>query len=186
MIRGVVGAALAALVSIVGVLAGASVQAEEWNWTNPVIKDFGPVVPRPDAALQPDKNADYKVVFNVTAWATPDKVEPGLERVARTVNLFASAGVPASHLHFIAVIHGPATPAVLDDAHYREKFNVDNPNIKLIAALKNAGVQVVVCAQALANFKFPDAWVDPNVQVTLAALTDLIILQQQGYILVPL
>ena len=92
MIRGV-GAAFAAAVGVIVVLASPGVQAEEWNWTNPVIKDYGPVVPRPDAALQPDKNADYKVVFNVTAWATPDKVEPGLERVARAVNLFASAGV---------------------------------------------------------------------------------------------
>jgi intracellular sulfur oxidation DsrE/DsrF family protein len=180
------GATFAAVVSALGMLAATGVQAQEWNWTNPVIKEFGAVVPRQDAALQPDKNADYKVVFNVTAWATPDKVQPGLERVARSVNLFASAGVPASHLHFIAVIHGPATPAVLDDSHYREKFSVDNPNVKLIAALKNAGVQVVVCAQALATFKFPDGWVDPDVEVTLAALTDLIILQQQGYILVPL
>src|SRR5262245_23758832 len=111
------GAALAAAVGVIVTLASAGAQADEWNWTNPVIKDFAPVVPRPDAALQPDKNADYKVVFNVTAWATADKVEPALERVARAVNLFASAGVPTSHLHFIAVIHGPATPAVLDDAH---------------------------------------------------------------------
>lgn len=177
-------AALAAAVLGIAVAAGA--QAQEWNWTNPTIKGFGAVVPLPNAGLQPAKNADYKVVFNVTAWGTPEQVQPGLERVARSVNLFTSAGVPLSRLHFIVVIHGPATPAVLDQGHYLEKYGVGNPNVDLIAALEEAGVQVVVCGQALAHNKFPEAWVNPEVEVTLAAITDLIILQQQGYVLVPL
>ena len=94
--------------------------------------------------------------------------------------------MPLSRLHFIAVLHGPATPAILDNSHYREKFGVDNPNVELIAALEKAGAQVVVCGQALAHNKFPDAWVNPEVEITLSALTDIIILQQQGYVLMPL
>lgn len=186
MSRGSIAGLAAAVLGIALSATSSGVHAQQWNWTNPAIKEFGAVVSLPNAALQPDKNVDYKVVFNVTTWAAPDKVEPGLERVARTVNLFASAGVPVARLHFIAVIHGPATPAVLDQGRYLEKYGVGNPNADLIAALEQAGVRVVVCGQALAHFKFPDSWVNPQVDITLAAITDLIILQQQGYVLVPL
>ena len=168
------------------VLASACAVADEAKWINPTIADYGPVVSLPDAAMQPSKDIDYKVVFNVTTGGDSDKVNAGLDRVARTVNIFTSAGVPTSHLHFVAVIHGPATPSVLDNQHYRQKFNVDNPNIKLISELGQAGVKVVVCGQALAHNKFPHDWVNPDVELTLAAISDLIILQQQGYVLMPM
>jgi intracellular sulfur oxidation DsrE/DsrF family protein len=168
-----------------GALA-ASAGAAEPSWVNPVIKDFGAVVSLPDAGMQPSKDVDYKVVFNITVSGGNDKVNPSLDRVARTVNVFASAGVPVSRLHFIAVVHGPATPAVLDNEHYREKFSVDNPNVKLISALQSAGVKVVVCGQALAHNKFPQEWVNKDVETTLSALSDVIILEQQGYVLFPM
>ena len=178
-------AALAA-VAVASAFHVSAAQAEELNWINPTIQEAGAIVALPTAGMQPDKNTDYKVVFNVTGRGAPEKIEIGLDRVARSVNLFTSAGVPLSRLHFIVVVHGPAAPAILDDAHYKEKFGVENPNTKLISALEKAGVQVVVCGQALAHNKFPEAWVNPQVEITLAALTDLIILQQQGYVLVPL
>ena len=167
-------------------LAVTAASAAEPVWINPAIPDFGAVVSLPDSGMQPSKDTDYKVVFNVTLGGGNDKVNPSLDRVARTVNVFASAGVPLSHLHFVAVVHGPATPAVLDNEHYKEKFSLDNPNIKLIAELKAAGVKVVVCGQALAHNKFPHEWVNRDVEITLAALSDVIILEQQGYVLMPL
>jgi intracellular sulfur oxidation DsrE/DsrF family protein len=174
---------------VVPVLFGfisASALAEDAKWINPTIADYGAVVSLPDAAMQPSKDAEYKVVFNVTAGGDSDKVNTGLDRVARAVNIFTSAGVPASHLHFVAVVHGPATPSILDNEHYRQKFNVDNPNVKLISELSKAGVKVVVCGQALAHNKFPHDWVNREVELTLAAISDVIILQQQGYVLLPL
>jgi intracellular sulfur oxidation DsrE/DsrF family protein len=164
----------------------ASAIAEDAKWINPTIADYGAVVSLPDAGMQPSKDTQYKVVFNVTSGGDSDKVNPGLDRVARAVNIFTSAGVPASHLHFVAVVHGPATSSVLDNEHYRQKFNVDNPNVKLISELSKAGVKVVVCGQALAHNKFPHDWVNREVELTLAAISDVIILQQQGYVLLPL
>jgi intracellular sulfur oxidation DsrE/DsrF family protein len=166
--------------------AAATSAAGETVWVNPAVPDFGAAAALPDAALQPDKSTDYKVVFNITAAGPNEKINPSLDRVARAVNIFASAGVPASHLHFIAVIHGPATPAILDNVHYKEKFSVDNPNIKLISELKAAGAQVVVCGQALAYNKFPHEWVNHDVEITLSAISDVIILQQKGYVLFPM
>ncbi len=167
------------------ILSG-GVAAAELNWVNPAVPDFGSSVALPDSAMQPDRNADYKVVFNITAGGPNDKINPSLERVARAANIFASAGVPLSHLHFIAVVHGPATPSVLDNDHYQEKFSSDNPNVKLISELKAAGVKVVVCGQALANSKFPQEWVNKDVEVTLSAISSVIILEKQGYVIFPM
>jgi intracellular sulfur oxidation DsrE/DsrF family protein len=186
VIKGLVAALVAAVLGFAGAAGSEGARAQEWKWSNPVIEEFGAIVWLPDASLQSATNIDYKVVFNVTNSAGQDKLNPGLERIARTVNLFSSAGVPPSRLHLVAVIHGPATPSILDDAHHREKFGVANPNTQLISALKKAGVQVMVCGQALAHFKFPAGWVDPQVETTLGALTAVILLQQQGYVLVPL
>jgi len=160
--------------------------AAEPEWSNPVIKGYGKIVSLPNAAMQPNKNADYKVVFNLTVGGDPDKLNSSLDRVARTVNIYGSAGVPASHLHFVVVIHGPATPIVLDSTHYQEKFKFDNPNIALIDELEKVGVKVVVCGQALAHNKFAQEWVYPKIELTLSAITDIIILEKSGYVLFPL
>jgi len=187
MTRNSLWAALGAPLLALALLAGGTpAGAAEPEWIDPVIKGYGKMVALPNAAMQPDKNADYKVVFNLTAAGDADKVNPSLERVARTVNIFASAGVPTSHLHMIVVIHGPATPIVLDNAHYKDKFKVDNPNVPLIDALEKAGVKVVVCGQAVAYNKIEHAWVNPQVELTLSAITDVIILEKQGYLLFPL
>ena len=152
------------------------------HWVYPVIKGYGPVQPLPHAAEQPSKDKVYKVVFDVTSGAKDHaKVAPGLDHVARAVNVFASAGVPVSHMKFVAVVHGPATASVLDNAQYHKQFGVDNPNIKLIAALRKAGVKVQVCGQALADNRIAHAWVNPDVTITLSALADLAIYGNAGY-----
>jgi intracellular sulfur oxidation DsrE/DsrF family protein len=160
--------------------------AGEADWAYPGIPGYGKVMPAPKAGLQPDNSAQYKVVYNVNERGEPEKLNPALDKLARSVNIFASAGVPLKNMHFIGVVHGPATFALLDNEHYRERFQVDNPNLKLIEALDKAGVKIMVCAQALANLKLQPEWVDPKVEVTLSALSDFVLLQQQGYVFVPL
>ena len=174
-----------ASICIFGVLILAKTAAAEPVWVHPAVPDFGASASLPDAGMQPDKNTEYRVVFNITGEGPNEKINPSLERVARAANIFASAGVPLSHLHFVAVIHGPATQSVLDNDHYREKFSVDNANVKLISELKSAGIKVIVCGQALAAKKFPHEWVNHDVEITLSAISTLIILQQQGYVLFP-
>jgi intracellular sulfur oxidation DsrE/DsrF family protein len=180
------GLLMANLLALVLLTCGTLVSAAEVEWSNPVIKGYGKIVPLPNAAMQPDKNAEYKIVFNLTAGGDPDKVNASLERVARAVNLFASAGVPQSRLNMVVIIHGTATPIVLDNAHYQEKFKLENPNIGLIDALGKAGVKVAVCGQALAGNKFAQEWVYPKVENTLSAITDVVILEKSGYVLFPL
>ncbi|MFC5436938.1 metalloregulator ArsR/SmtB family transcription factor [Rhodanobacter umsongensis] len=156
-------------------------------WQNPAIHTAGRMRELPQAAYQPDAKASYKVVFGLTvAAAKPDKINPGLERVARTVNLYANAGVPLKHLHFVAIASGAATTIALDDANYRKQFGTANPNLPVIAELRKAGVDVAVCGQAVAEHGYPSEAIDPRVTLALAALTTITELQQKGYALVPL
>ncbi len=153
----------------------------------PGIPAEGAMHPLPDAAYQPQKDATYKIVFALSkAGDTPKEVNPSLVRVARTVNLYVSAGVPLSHLKFVAVASGPATVTTLNDERYRAQFGIPNPNTELIHKLRTAGVDVAVCGQAVLENGFETAWISHDVTLTLSALTTITVLQQQGYALMPL
>ena len=155
-------------------------------WQTPTIHGAGKIHPAPKAAYQPDPKGTYKAVFNLRHFGDkPTQVSSSLEHVARAVNLYVQAGVPLAHLKFVAIASGPATPVVLDDAHYRKKYGVPNPNLPVIAQLRKAGVDVAVCSQALAEHDLEPKWVDSHVTVALSGLTTVIDLQQQGYAFVP-
>ena len=102
------------------------------------------------------------------------------------MNLYVASGVPLSRLKFVAVASGSATSLALDDAHYRAKFGVPNPNLPLIAELKKDGITIAVCGQAMAEHHFENDWIDPRVTLSLSALTTVITLPQAGYALMPL
>jgi intracellular sulfur oxidation DsrE/DsrF family protein len=156
-------------------------------WTTPTIQGHGKMHYLPNGAFKPQANRTYKIVFDMTSGpAKPDEVDPALDHVARAVNLYVAAGVPLSHLKFVAVAHGKATPLVLDDEHYRAAFGVANPNLPLIADLKKAGVIVAVCGQGAAEYHYDYAWIDKSVTLTYSALTTVANLQQAGYAYVPL
>ena len=156
-------------------------------WQTPVIHGYGKIHILPGAAYQPQAGQTYKVVFSLTkAPKSPGEVNPALDHVARTVNLYASAGVPLDHLKFVAVAAGPATALALDNAHYRSAYGVENPNLPLIAQLKKAGVDVVVCGQAVAEHDYQYDWIDKSVTVALSALTTITTLEHDGYALMSL
>jgi intracellular sulfur oxidation DsrE/DsrF family protein len=158
-------------------------QADE-TLVYPIIPNVGGVVPLPDAAEQPRKGA--KVVFDITADTKPADVNKGLERVARLLNLYGSAGLKASDVKIALVVHGEATKSVLADDIYRSKFATDkNPNLAVIGELRKAGVEIFVCGQALAYKGFERSEVSEGVKVASAALTVVINRQADGYSYVP-
>jgi len=150
----------------------------------PIIANVGGVVLLPKAAEQPRKGA--KVVFDITADAKPADVNKGLERVARLLNLYGSAGLKASDVNVAVVLHGDATKSVLSDDVYQAKFGTDkNPNLAVIGDLQKAGVEVFVCGQALAYKGFKERDVGKGISVAVAALTVVINRQTDGYAYVP-
>lgn len=153
----------------------------------PAIATHGKAVVMPDTAHQPDPTVRHRAVFNLTqAPASPAATDPGLERVARAINLFTASGVPRMQLDFVVLLSGAATDSVLDDSTYRARHGVANPNLGLIAQLSAAGVQLFVCGQALHAKDLDRDSLAPGIAVSLSALTSVIQLQQEGYALVPL
>lgn len=182
-------AALLRVMVIVGwswvAIATAGIQANA-QAVSPVVKDYGPAWPLPNAAVQPDKNQTYKMIFDLTRPSgDPKETLEGLDHAARTMNVFATLGVPASNLRVALIFHGPATYAAMDNAVYRAKFKVDNPNIKLLSELKDAGAEIYVCGQALRKLKLEEKNVTPDVKVATAAMVVLVVYQHQGYALMP-
>jgi intracellular sulfur oxidation DsrE/DsrF family protein len=182
----------AAVLSI-GVLTASAVRGEGDAgappdfWQTPAVNGFGKMHPLPKAAYQPQRTATYKIVFDLTkAGDKPGQVSPSLDQVARAVNLYTSAGTPLDHLKFVAVLHGAATAAALDNAHYKQQFAVDNPNLEIIRKLRAAGTDVAVCGQAMAEHHFQYEWIAPNVTLALSALTTITVLENEGYALMSL
>jgi ubiquinone/menaquinone biosynthesis C-methylase UbiE/intracellular sulfur oxidation DsrE/DsrF family protein len=150
----------------------------------PIIPKHGGVLPRPKAVEQP--RAGAKVVFDATADAKPADVNKGLDRVARLLNLYGVTGLTAQDVKITIVLHGEATKSVLNDAAYKERFQVEqNPNLPLIRELQKAGVEVLVCGQALKYKGFPDGEVADGVPIAAAALTVVVNKQTDGYSYIP-
>lgn len=65
------------------------------------------------------------MVFNITADAKAADVNSGLERAARLLNLYGSAGLKATDVKVVVVFHGDATKTVLSHAADKAKFGGD-------------------------------------------------------------
>ena len=151
-------------------------------WVYPLIKGHGGVHPRPDLLADLPAGQEYKVIADVVHGSTDHAEAAGaLERLARLQNLFAYGGVPREHVHIAAVIEGQAGWAVLKNEAYRKRFKVDNPNLELLGELRRSGVELMTCAQALAENDISDGDVSPDVRVTLSALADFVAYEAQGY-----
>ncbi|GGK54645.1 DsrE family protein [Salinarimonas ramus] len=166
-------------------LGNAAVGQQAPDWRYPAITGAGPVVPVPDATPQ-FEGAPYEVVFNITQDRPGDgRVSPGLASVARFVNLLAMSDMDPAASDLVAVLHGPATAAVISNDAYVARFGAQNPNIELIRQLEDAGVEVVVCGQAVAGAGFSYEAVLEPVEISVSAMTELAQRQMQGYALVP-
>jgi intracellular sulfur oxidation DsrE/DsrF family protein len=139
----------------------------------------------PGARELPDPKTDYKVVFADGQDAkNPGDVNPMLPTIATYVNTLGKFGVPAEHRHIVIMFHQrtPDIDIVMSNDAYRERYNRDNPNIAIIHALKQAGVDIRVCGQGLIGRKIDAKQVNPDVQIDLWAMTTLVNLQLKGYV----
>lgn len=152
-------------------------------WIYPVIKGFGGVHPRPNLPVRPDPKVDYHIFVDIISdMKNPAGQYDALIRLARLVNLMAYTKVPPSHVHIVALFDSKAGYAALNNDYYRKMMHTDNPNLAIVHALKKAGVELMMCSQAMAEFKLPDSALDPDVTITLSALTDAVVYGQKGYI----
>jgi intracellular sulfur oxidation DsrE/DsrF family protein len=120
-----------------------------------------------------------KVVLDVTSGTEEDGVNRGFSRAARFVNLFALGGV--EDFRAAVVLHGAATKEALSDEAYAKLFGKPNPNRAVVTQLRKAGVEILVCGQALTHAGYNTAQVDAEIKVALSAATAIINRQMQGY-----
>jgi intracellular sulfur oxidation DsrE/DsrF family protein len=175
------------LVAIPLALATLASQPSSQRWPAPQ----APAVPAadgyvaiPGAAVPPDRAHRYLAIFDATRRAEkPTELIPAVNMAGSELNAFGVAGVAASHVKFALVFHGSALDGILDEAHYRAKFGVSNPNLPALEQFRKAGVELFVCGQNLAFEHIDPATLAPSVTVASDALIVLMTYQNRGYAL---
>jgi intracellular sulfur oxidation DsrE/DsrF family protein len=173
------------LVVAAAVSGAAALAAGEWPPPKaPVIPGADGYVAIPNAAMTPQPSSTYRAIFDATRAAEkPTLVVPALNMVGSELNALGVAGTPLRNAKFVVIFHGDAISGILDGAHYKSLFGVANPNLKVIAQLKKAGVELYVCGQNLALEKIDPKTLTRDVTVASDALLVLMTYENKGYAL---
>ncbi len=155
------------------------------------IKSQIPLIPEADgfviikvAKMQPDKNRLYKAVYDATkAPKDSSQILPALNMAGSELNALGVCGIPVNHAKFVVVFHGATINGILDNYHYKEKYGINNPNLKVLAELRKTGVQLFVCGQNLLADNIDLKIISPDVTVASDALIVLMTFQNEGYAL---
>jgi intracellular sulfur oxidation DsrE/DsrF family protein len=180
--------AMAILMSTLALVASRSMHAQEGGKSSSAL-----LVPGYDAARDvagakelPDPKIDYKILFSVSNGAKDRdaEVNPMLPTLARYLNTLGKYNVPADHRHLVVMFHqrSPDFDIVMTNEAYKARYGKDNPNIALIHALKQAGVEFRACGQALGGRKIDAKDVNPDIQIDLWAMTSMMNLQMKGFV----
>jgi intracellular sulfur oxidation DsrE/DsrF family protein len=137
----------------------------------------------PGGRLLADNQHVYRVVFEARGGAdAPDHLVPAVNMAGSELNTFAAHGIRRSNVHLVVVFHTTASnAAVLDNAHYRARFGVNNPNLPVLADLRRQGVLLVVCGQSLLADHVPLEAVSHDVTIAEDGVVVLMSYGSQGY-----
>ena len=159
------------------------INAQKERIKGEIINDFGEFFPLENPDIKTDTSANFKVILDVSK-TSEDKSIPNkyIVTAARFLNMHANEGMSKNQLKAAMTIHGSAWQDVLNNEEYKEKFGVDNPNIKLINQLNEAGVDIILCGQTADYRGLNKNNVIPSVKFALSAMTALLQYQNNGYI----
>lgn len=150
----------------------------------PAIPEADGYIVIPGAKLPPDKNRIYRAIYDATKSAKESsQLLPALNMAGSELNALAVCRIPLTNAKFIIVFHGAAINGILDDAHYKEKFGVSNPNLNVLSELKRKGVKLFVCGQNLLSENIDPKTISTDVSVASDALIVLMTYQNDGYAL---
>jgi intracellular sulfur oxidation DsrE/DsrF family protein len=153
-----------------------TVIADEGAFTKgPVFTDYGPVADV-EVTMPIPAGTALKHSFDVSTPAPTGEPNSTLVSAARFVNMHARAGVPADNIRVAVVVHGKAVKEMADEL---------SVSARLIAALTDQGVRIMVCGQSAAYYDVATDDLVPGVEMALSAMTAHAVLQQQGYTLNP-
>lgn len=147
-----------------------------------IIEDYGPTYEVKNPEYKTEIDSELKVIFDIDK-SSEDKaiVNRYIEVAARFLNMHENAGMKPEQLKVAMTFHANAWQDVLNNDVYKEKYGVENPNLKLINDLSDAGVDIIICGQAAAKKNMPREDIIPNVKIALSATTALIQYQNKGY-----
>ena len=171
--------ALAALVAVMFAAPASPLAAQSGE---ALIKKAGaaPAVSSPTFAAP--KNLDYKVAWDITEGPkNPEDAVEGYKAPANFFTMTDAEGVSRKNVHLAIIVHGTATQSLLINEAYKAATGKDYPNVALLTALHDSGVQVIVCGVALINRKVPRDKLLPFVMVSTSATMARAILHAQGY-----
>jgi intracellular sulfur oxidation DsrE/DsrF family protein len=148
----------------------------------PVIPQADGYVLIPDAAVRPVQEHVYKAIFEATKFPKDfHDLLPAVNNAGSELNALSVENVPGQNWKFVIVFHGPSINGILDDSHYKEQYGVSNPNLAVLAEMKNAGVALFVCGQNIASAKIDPATITPLVTIGSDALLVLMEYENAGY-----
>ncbi|HEY3286046.1 MAG TPA: DsrE family protein [Gemmatimonadaceae bacterium] len=146
------------------------------------LRQYGTPTPVPNPSFHGDKTVEYKVLWDVsTAPARPSEMPAGMARPANFLMIADANGIERAKVHLALIISGGAVGSVMTNEAYQAVNGVDNPNIALMKAMSDAGVQIIVCGQAMAGRKISREQVLPFVLVATSATFARATLHAQGY-----
>ncbi len=135
---------------------------------------------------RPDTTMQYNVLFSWT-WAARDSIKArktnfGLQEIGRIINLHIASGIPRKKMNIVVAAYGFTPYALINNEAYRARFNIDNPNSKLLQELLDNGVKVIVCGQAMGFLDIEKKSLLPGLKVSYTAQTILSSYQLKGYV----
>lgn len=151
---------------------------------SPIIPQADGFIVIPNAKIPPDKNRIYRAIYDATkAPKDSSQIIPALNMAGSELNALGVSKIPLSHAKFAIVFHGAAMNGILDDEHYKAKYGIANPNLKILSELRKVGVQLFVCGQNLLAENIDVKTISPAVAVVSDALIVLMAYQNDGYAL---
>lgn len=178
------------IIAMLGLVASAPIAAQQPDRsafaTGPVLEQFGPNAPVPDADFAIPEDMDLFIAFDTSTPADEGMVNRTLQSAARFVNMHNAAGVEPARVRAAVVVHGKASLDLLTDEAWSAKDREGtNPTAPLIAALVDNGVRVILCGQSARAYGIGKQDLAPGVELALSAMTAHAVLQRQGYTLNP-
>lgn len=140
------------------------------------IKEFGPIA-SVDADQKIPKGAGFKVRFDVGDQAKDGEANKTLVSAARFLNLSVENGVNPKKLRVAVVVHGGATKDLT-----KAEGGASAP---VIAALIDKGVDIYLCGQSAAAHGVAKEDLLPGVKMALSAMHAHVLLDAEGYSLIP-
>jgi intracellular sulfur oxidation DsrE/DsrF family protein len=79
------------------------------------------------------------------------------------------------------VVFYKAIFVILNNDEYRKKFGVDNPNLKILEEMKQAGINLYACGQSVTGFDIDPKNVNQNFEIVLSRATTVSTRELKGY-----